>query len=285
MIQIGVTGWGDHDSIYPDGIKPADKLKEYSAYFPAVEIDASFYAVQPERNMKKWAEDTPEGFQFIVKAYQGMTGHERGEIPFETKEEMFEAFIRSLCPLKAAGKLAMVLFQFPPWFDCKKENVEYLRWCKQRMNDIPCALEFRNQSWFKADVKERTLDFMRSEGWIHSICDEPQAGEGSIPAIPVPTDSIKTLVRFHGRNVHGWNKTGSGEEWREVRYLYLYSREELEEWAEKLKELEQDSQEIFVLFNNNSGGDAAGNALDLIGILGIRYDNLSSRQLNLLDFE
>ncbi|MTH53879.1 DUF72 domain-containing protein [Bacillus mangrovi] len=285
MIRIGVTGWGDHDFLYPHGMKPSDKLKEYSAYFPAVEIDASFYAVQPERNMRKWAEETPPGFQFVVKAYQGMTGHERGEIPFETKSEMFEAFKVSLRPLIEKEKMSMVLFQFPPWFDCRKENVDYLRWCKRQMEGLPCALEFRNQTWFAAGVRERTMAFMREEAWIHSICDEPQAGTGSIPAILETADPAKTLVRFHGRNVHGWNKTGSGEEWREVRYLYKYSKAELEEWADKLKGLEENSGEVIALFNNNSGGDAAENALEMIDLLGIKYEGLASRQMSLLDFD
>lgn len=120
MIIIGVTGWGDHDSLYTGNISPRDKLKEYAGHFPTVEVDSAFYAVQPKRNSSKWVKDTPESFQFIVKAYQGMTGHQRGEIPFESKEEMFAAFKDSLEPYIQSGKLAMVLFQFPPWFDCKK---------------------------------------------------------------------------------------------------------------------------------------------------------------------
>lgn len=122
MIYIGLTGWGDHDSLYPPKIGSAQKLFHYSSTFPIVELDASFYAVQPERNHEKWIKDTPDTFQFVVKAYQGMTGHQRGEIPFASKEEMFDAFILSLTPLIREGKLAMVLFQFPPWFDCKKST-------------------------------------------------------------------------------------------------------------------------------------------------------------------
>ena len=92
MIYIGVTGWGDHDTLYPSTIKPKDKLAEYSSHFPVVEVDASFYAVQPIRNAEKWVKETPDSFKFIVKAYQGMTGHQRGDIPFESKKDMFHAF-------------------------------------------------------------------------------------------------------------------------------------------------------------------------------------------------
>ncbi|WP_121615911.1 DUF72 domain-containing protein [Virgibacillus halodenitrificans] len=282
MIYIGVTGWGDHHSLYPPDLKSKDKLAEYSSHFPVVEVDTSFYAIQPIRNAEKWVKHTPENFRFVVKAYQGMTGHQRGDIPFETKEDMFKAYIESLVPYQNAGKLAMVLFQFPPWFDCKKANVDYLRYCKQRMGDIPIALEFRNQSWFSDEFRQSTLDFMEKEGWINSIADEPQAGDRSIPIVPVVTNSNKTLVRMHGRNVHGWNKPKNADtNWRDVRYLYKYNQEELLGWKQRIEKLTQESEDIIILFNNNSGGDAAGNAKEFQGLMDIQYEGLAPRQLDL----
>lgn len=280
MIYIGVTGWGDHDTLY-ENVSPRDKLKEYGAHFPVVEVDASFYAVQPTRNAEKWVKDTPKDFKFIVKAYQGMTGHQRGDIPFETKEEMFNAFKASLSPYLQAGKLAMVLLQFPPWFDCTRDNVAYIRYCKEQLNDLPLALEFRHQSWYAPQFRDKTLTFMKEQGWIHSICDEPQAGEGSVPRVLESTHEESTLIRFHGRNVHGWNKTGSGDEWREVRYLYRYNEAELKEWIPHIHKLHEASEDVYILFNNNSGGDAADNAKQLIGMLGIEYECLAPKQLDL----
>ena len=281
MIYIGVTGWGDHDSLYTSGISPRDKLKEYAAHFPTVEVDSSFYAIQPTRNVEKWVKDTPESFKFIVKAYQGMTGHQRGDIPFETKEEMVHAFKQSLTPFIESNKLAMVLFQFPPWFDCKSEHVQYIRWCKQQMEDIEVALEFRHQSWFHPQFEQKTLQFMEQEKWIHSICDEPQAGAGSVPTILHPTTKHKTLIRMHGRNKHGWTRPAKGNDWREVRYLYDYNKEELEQWKNNVLQLSNLSKDIFVLFNNNSGGHAANNAKQFIDMLNIEYEGLAPKQLDL----
>ncbi|MEH7247500.1 DUF72 domain-containing protein [Neobacillus niacini] len=280
MIYIGVTGWGDHDSLYPGPISPRDKLKEYAAHFPTVEVDTAFYAIQPKRNAAKWVHDTPSSFQFIVKAYQGMTGHQRGEIPFATKQEMFHAFKESLEPYIEANKFAMALFQFPPWFDCKRENVEYLRWCKKEMGDLSCALEFRHQSWFLPQYRQQTLDFMKEEKWIHSICDEPQSGEGSIPTVLEAVDTEKLLIRFHGRNVHGWQKR-QAENWREVRYLYRYNQQELQEWAVAIQKLAKESKDVYVLFNNNSGGDAADNAKAMMNLLELEYEDLAPMQLDL----
>jgi uncharacterized protein YecE (DUF72 family) len=284
-IQIGLTGWGDHDSLYPLKTQTTNKLQEYSAHFPTVEIDASFYAIQPERNIEKWLRDTPDSFQFIPKAYQGMTGHLRENDLFENKHEMFKAFLMSIRPIQKANKLAMVLFQFPPWFDCNKDNVTYLKWCREQMDDIEVALEFRNRTWFSDSYYEQTLRFMESEQWIHSIVDEPQAGVRSIPTVLHPTNSSKTLIRLHGRNVHGWNKPASGDNWRDVRYLYRYNQEELQEWKDRLKLLQKHSNTIFMLFNNNSGGDAAANAKMMMDVLNIEYHGLAEKQLSLFSDE
>ncbi|TWI60085.1 DUF72 domain-containing protein [Halalkalibacter nanhaiisediminis] len=279
MIYIGLAGWGDHDTLY-EGVGRQSKLAEYAGHFPIVELDSSFYAVQPIRNMEKWARETPVSFRFVVKAYQAMTGHQRGYAPFETKEEMFDAFRASLKPLIQTRKLAMVLCQFPPWFECKKESVQWLRYVKQQLQGLPVVLEFRHQSWFTQEMRPKTLQFMKDEDWIHSICDEPQAGSGSIPTVLEATDTGKTLIRLHGRNVHGWRDPGDGT-WRDVRYLYRYNHAELTEWKENIEKLTSQSKDIYVIFNNNSGGDAADNAKQFINMLGIEYVDLAPRQLNL----
>ncbi|KKC48106.1 MULTISPECIES: DUF72 domain-containing protein [Paenibacillus] len=267
MITIGLAGWGDHDKLYPTRESARNKLHTYGELFGTVEVDSSFYAVQPKRNMEKWTADTPDAFRFVVKAYQGMTGHSRGKIPYPDEDAMFADFKLALTPMLESGKLDCVLFQYPPWFDCTRENVAVLREAKARMEGVPCALEFRHQSWFVPGMREKTLAFMRDQGWYHSVCDEPQAGEGSVPIVEEATDSGFTLVRLHGRNVSGWHSSGRPN-WREVRYLYRYSTEELEEWAERLTRLERQSERVAVIFNNNSGGDAADNARELMTLLG-----------------
>lgn len=283
MIITGLTGWGDHVSLYPQGIKPGEKLAEYAGHFPTVEVDAAFYAVQPKKNYDKWIRDTPDRFSFIVKAYQGITGHERGEIPFASKEEMFKAYVDSVRPVMESGKLGMVLCQFPPWFECNKENVEYLRYVREKLSVFPCALEFRHQSWFEPEFKEKTLEFMKEEEWIHSICDEPQIEGGSVPIVMHPTHKEKTLVRLHGRNTEAWKKPAKGEKWREIRYLYDYNDTELKEWEERVRTLEKTSENIYVVFNNNSGRHAAPNAKRFLELSDISYDGLAPRQISLFD--
>lgn len=280
MIEIGLAGWGDHTDLYAEGTGGRSKLEMYSGYFPTVEVDTSFYAIQPPRNYEKWCAETPKGFTFLVKAYQGMTGHLRGPSLHASEEDMYREFLESIEPLQKAGKLKAVLFQYPPWFKCEKSSVDILREARRRMGDVPVALEFRHQSWFVPGMREKTLAFMRGEGWIHSICDEPQAGEGSIPMVLEPTHPDVSVVRFHGRNEKGWNQT-PGQNWREVRYLYRYNEAELLEWRDRLLALQEQTKDIVVIFNNNSGGDAADNGRELIRMLDLQYENLAPRQLDL----
>lgn len=281
MIYIGLAGWGDHDSLYV-GTPGKDKLAAYAGHFPTVEVDSSFYAILPDKNYGKWAAETPASFSFVVKAYQGMTGHLRGVHPFADDGDMFRAFRASIQPLIETDKLATVLFQYPPWFDCTRENVDKLRFAKDAMGDVSVALEFRHQSWFTQDMREKTLAFMEREGWIHAICDEPQSGVGSVPAVLHPTDRRMTIVRFHGRNTAGWNSEGRDRQsWREVRYLYQYSEAELLEWKQWLLQLQEQCEHVYVVFNNNSGGHAAGNAKAMMRLLGVEYGDLAPRQLDL----
>ncbi|WP_042166301.1 DUF72 domain-containing protein [Paenibacillus gorillae] len=268
-IHIGLAGWGDQDRLYGPGIKAKDRLREYANHFPLVEVDSTFYAIQSKERFAKWTEETPETLHFIVKAYQGMTGHQRGPAAKDNDPAaMFGAFRESLEPVIEAGRLQAALFQYPPWFDCTRENVRILCEARLRMAGIPCALEFRHQSWFAPEYREKTLAFMEAEEWYHSVCDEPQAGVGSVPTVLRATHPEVTVVRFHGRHTAGWNQS-SAPNWRDVRYLYRYSSEELREWADMLRQLEEQSKQVCVIFNNNSGGDAADNAKEMMAMLGL----------------
>ncbi len=284
MIRIGLTGWGDHPSLYSGVTASKDKLFDYAGHFLTVEVDTSFYAIPSVDNVRKWCELTPDSFRFVIKAYQGMTGHLRGEIPFESKNDMFNAFIECANEFKRHGKLAMVLAQFPPWFDCQSKNVQYLLYIRQQLKEFNVAIEFRNRTWYADKLVQQTMDFLKEHQFIHTICDEPQAGIGSVPFYPEVTAN-RALVRIHGRNIHGWRNTGNLENWRKVRFLYDYNKEELQQLGQHIQAIQPKVQELFVLFNNNSGLHAAKNAKELQELLAIRDVGLAPKQLNMFEGE
>lgn len=281
MINIGLTGWGDHDSLYEDLQRKTDKLVTYASHFPIVELDATYYAIQPERNIRKWIKETPERFKFIVKIHQALTLHADYHDFAETRQILVDQFKTMLQPLKDENKLAMVLVQFPPWFDCTVQNITYIRYIRAQLEAFPVCVEFRHQSWFNESFKEETLAFLTQQNIIHAVCDEPQVGQGSVPMVNRITNET-AFVRYHGRNVHGWTKKDMTDEaWREVRYLYDYSEQELKASIDKVKVLEHKAKNIYVVFNNNSGGHAAQNAKTYQRLLGIDYQGLAPQQLKL----
>lgn len=278
MIQIGLTGWSDHPSITTNS---RNKLGGYAAHFPIVELDSSFYAIPSQERVKQWLQNTPENFQFIVKAYGPLTQHARRPDETTPIKQLFNIFKNNFIPLIESGKLNSFLFQFPPYFTCVKENVSYLRTVRYLMGAVPIAVEFRHPSWFSPDLEPETLKFLQKYDFIHVVVDQPQTPHNSIPFVPAVTFSKHAFLRLHGRNYEGWSGTNQTKYWREFRTLYNYSEAELLTLKETTLSLAQQAKNVAVIFNNNSGGHAAANAKHFQTLLSITYDGLAPKQLDL----
>ncbi|MFS7122108.1 DUF72 domain-containing protein [Carnobacterium maltaromaticum] len=210
MITIGLTNWKGHESLLVDKNK---ELENYTAHFPFVEMDTSFYSIQPETNIVNWMGKTPDGFQFIPKAFQAMTTHREWGDYFPSEKAMFQAFIASFTPMLEANRIKAFLFQFPPYFACTKENVDYLRKIRYWMGELPVAIEFRNNSWFSENHYGATLKFLTKLQFIQTTVDQPQTQTNSIPMVLNVTNPSLTLLRLHGRNFTGWLESSSPD-WR-----------------------------------------------------------------------
>ena len=277
MITIGLTGWSDHVLLEAN---KKTKLEDYAGHFPFVELDTSFYAIPSEKNLHSWISKTPESFQFIPKAYQAMTQHKKWSEEFTSESQMFQDFLTRFEPMLEQNRIKAFLFQFPPYFGCTKENVDYLRKIRTWMKDTPIAIEFRNSSWYSSQNKESTLAFLTEHQFIHTVVDQPPTPNNSVPLVPENTNKTLTLLRLHGRNFEGW-QGGNGKNWRSERTLYEYNQEELKQFADIILELGKETDEVAVIFNNNSGGHAAKNAKELQAILGLTFTGLAPRQLDL----
>lgn len=77
-----------------------------------------------------------------------------------------------------------------------------------------------------------------------------------------------SLIRFHGRNT-------KGHYW----YNYLYSKQELEPWIDKVNQIKIETRVLRIYFNNHYGGKAVVNALQFKEMTGTSLTQLESRAL------
>ncbi|MBS0320431.1 MAG: DUF72 domain-containing protein, partial [Proteobacteria bacterium] len=182
----------------------------------------------------------------------------------------------AIAPLRDAGKLAAVHFQFAPWVAFHPRNREHIEECQRQLPGYRLAVEFRNKSWFSDKHRALTLDFERERGLVNVTVDEPQVGANCIPTVWDVTTPQLAIVRLHGRNHDTWNtKAGASSE----RFNYDYNDDELGDLAKRIDEVAADI--IQVIFNNNYGDQGQRNARSIMEMIrgGVvrppaRYDGL-----------
>lgn len=281
-VKIGLTGWGDHPALYTEQTRSEEKLAEYGSHFPVVEVDTAFYAIQPRERYEKWLKETPDSFSFVIKAFQQLTGHDRESRSVQEARDLMKRYEESIQPVWEKGQIDCLLFQFPPWFDVRKENIRKLRYIRDWLESYPLALEFRNRSWFQEGYKAQTLDFMRDQEWIHTICDEPQAGkvlsrECLYPPTPKNTGTLPWTK-------YSWMEQERPERLAKSPFLIPIQRRRAAGVGGSYNRTAEKTPEITLLFNNNSGGDAADNAKEMQDLLKIQYHDLNPRQMDLFGF-
>jgi uncharacterized protein YecE (DUF72 family) len=274
-ILVGTAGWADSDLIasgwYPPGVRrPADRLRHYAGVFPLVEADSPYYAIPDEAVVRGWAQNTPDGFVMDVKAYSLFTGQrtpisslpadlrqeagphrwiDAGGVPAHVLDEAWRRFHQSVEPLRAGGRLGLVVLQFPascrPGPSAERAIAEALSRCAP----LPAAVEFRHGSWLDDRHQERALALLREHGAAHVCVDMPQSHRGAMPLLLAATADT-AMVRLHGRSTQ-W----AGGDKRE-RYRYEYPAAELDDWAGRCRELAKLTESVHVVFNNCCAGAA-----------------------------
>ncbi|MBB5826235.1 MULTISPECIES: DUF72 domain-containing protein [Micromonospora] len=267
-IRVGTASWTDRTLLdsgwYPQTADtPERRLSYYARQFPLVEVDATYYSPPAERTARLWAERTPAGFTFNVKAFSLLTGHPTrvsalykdlrpdtdkrnvypGDLPAQAYEEVWTRFLSALDPLVEAGRLGALLFQFPPWFTIKRDNKQYLLEVARRCAPLRPVFEFRHASWFAGDNRDETLGFLREHELAYVCVDMPQGHRSSVPPVLAATADL-AVVRFHGHSAR-WTSRDIHE-----KFGYDYSDRELRAWAPKLRTLADEARETHVLMNN-----------------------------------
>ena len=252
-IFVGTSGFSFSDWIgeaYPPGIKKQEMLPYYEQQFgfKALEVNFTYYTLPSKRTMESFVNRTSPEFLYAVKAYKGIT-HERGR----DVGAQIRLFKDGVSPL--GENLKALLFQFPYAFVPNAESFDYLRLLRHEFRDVEPVVEFRNAKWLDASA----MEWLRELSLGYCAVDEPKI-KGLLPFFPVRT-SRTGYIRLHGRN-----KAWFGAP-LEVRYDYLYTREELEEFITPVREIAADADRTFVFFNNCHAGKAVKNAQMFVEML------------------
>jgi uncharacterized protein YecE (DUF72 family) len=291
-ILIGTASWTDKKLIesgrfYPKEAKTAEaRLRYYASIFPLVEVDSSYYGIPTPTNAQLWVERTPEAFTFNVKAFRLFTGHQTDpkvlhkdiqqalgtvktlyyrQTPPEISVELWRRFRESIAPIKNAGKLGLVHFQFPPWLVCNREGQAHVAHCVEQMAGHTVGIEFRHRSWLDEAHRVGTIEFLRKLGAVHTIVDGPQGFANSVPLLAGTTNTEYTLVRLHGRNVDTYNIKGAAS--AAERFDYDYPDQELREIMAEVIRLAYKAKHTHIIFNNCDKDKGQRNGLTFLKML------------------
>lgn len=279
-VRVGLCSWSDPSLIkskafYPRGTGTAEgRLRYYASNFPVVEVDSSFYAMPDPANSVRWVERTPANFRFNIKAFRLLTGHQtppqvfppdiaaalpplkkgkrnhyHADLPPEIIDEVWRRFIAAVAPLKDAGKLLAVHFQFAPWVTNSPSWRAHVEDCVRRMAGHLVAIEFRNATWFGERQAGDTLAWLREMRVVHTIVDEPQGTGNFAHGIWEVTHPDLAVVRLHGRNAETWNAKGLAAS--SDRFNYEYTDGELDELTRGIDAITDRALDVVVLLNVN----------------------------------
>jgi uncharacterized protein YecE (DUF72 family) len=258
------------------------RLAYYAARFPLAEV-ATTYRFPPTPEVAgQWVERTPPGFTFDVRAWSLFTGaptlpdslwpdlqdevRERSRdlrrlysshLSTEALNECWSRFDHALRPMHQAGKLGVVILQYPGWFSPRPEAWAELAATSERLADYRLAVELRSPKWFEGDSCEGTLEWLERRGLSLVCVDGPTRGPRASPVVAAATADV-AVVRFRGR------REVEGDTWSAP---YRYQDSELVEWVTRLSQLASSAAEVHVLMDNCWGSDAVDNAGRLAELL------------------
>lgn len=233
-ILVGTSGWQYDDwrgGFYPRDLPKRAWLSYLAARFPTVEVNNTFYRLPAAETFVRWRDETPDDFVVAIKASRFIT-HVRRLRDCGDPVDLLWSRARELGP-----RLGPILFQLPPRFPGDPERLRAFLHVLPR--GIRGAFEFRDPSW----ATETVLEILDAAGAASVLADRPGAH------VPGVVTGGWSYVRFHqGRELEPG-----------------YTREKLRRWADRIAALP--ARDVFVYFNNDTGGAAVRDAFTLTELL------------------
>ena len=247
-IRLGACAWSFEEwrgAFYPADLPPDRWLEFYSRYFPAVEIDSTFYAAPSEATVLRWAESTPASFRFACKLPRSITHACR----LRDCSAEFTSFLRAVEGL--GPKLQVILIQLPPSFSPKDGGAALRAFLPQLPSSVRFAIEFRHAGWHRPQIV-RLLQ-------KHRVCwvwaDTSPLNERNL----APFELWPNTTDFLYVRLLGDYQTKYGQDGGQLHQYgkLLWKREAaLESWALKIERHLEETRSVWGFVNNHFEGFA-----------------------------
>lgn len=239
-IRIGTSGfiykhW--RGVYYPEKLAQKHWFGHYTRDFDTVELNNTFYRLPPETTFVHWREVAPPGFLFTFKGSRYIT-HIRRLLEPEQTLARFLSGVRL-----TADHLGPLLFQLPPRWQADPVRLE--GFLAALPTDTVNVIEFRDASWYVEEIRALLARF----GVNFCIHDH-----GAAPS-PAWITGPAVYLRFHGSA-----EPDSGGN---------YSSAQLKGKAEEIRAFVGAGRDVYAYFNNDWGGYAVTNAMELKKHLGL----------------
>ncbi|MBS0297799.1 MAG: DUF72 domain-containing protein [Proteobacteria bacterium] len=231
-LRIGTAGWSIPRAVADAFPGDGTGLQRYASRFEAAEINTTFYRPHKPQTYERWAETTPDGFRFAVKAPKAVTHAAR---LVDSKPAM-AAFLAETSAL--GDKRGPVLVQLPPSLALDEPVAARFFDEVRSLYAGPMACEPRHASWFTPEA-DALLSAHRVARVAADPARHPDAGR-------------------HGgwSGLRYWRLHGSPDMYRSG-----YSEEFLAQLAQTLGR--EPEVERWCVFDNTTLGAAARDALAL----------------------
>lgn len=191
-VFVGCAKWNKQDlkGFYPKGVK--DELAYYSRQFNAIELNATFYNLYKEEQIRKWKDKTPDGFMFFPKLPRYVSHLKR----LRGHEHYLEDYLVNIQAFDE--KLGMLFLQMHDNFGPTPENTDRLKnFITQFPQDLPLAVELRHTDWHNnADIASDIYALFEKFNVTNMLVDT--AGRRDLLHMRLTTSSA--FVRYVGAN-------------------------------------------------------------------------------------
>jgi len=248
-VKLGTCAWSYEDwkgAFYPPHLPQKQWLEFYTHYFPAVEVDSTFYNVPSAKAVAQWLETAREDFRFSCKMPREITHIMR----LRDCEKKVEEFLERMEPLRP--KLGCVLVQLPPDFVPKRDEKALKTFFTMLPSSFRFAVEFRHQDWHLP----RIVHYLQDHGLCWAWTDTSAVHEQNRGAFePLPQTTSFLYIRLLGDIRKKYKPDGS----RIHRYgSMLWPRDSsLENWAIKIQKHLPESDHVHLFCSNHFEGMAS----------------------------